>query len=923
VSGRSSSDETLLRELEELVRRRTCWIEPARLRQWLARVRRDGSPLLGASAETLVALIEQAATSGDRQTAASEALRATAQLRSKLLPVRPTEPEAVGLSPPLPHVKTPPRQQTMETNAELSPGEARETLFPRPLTAVPKPAPPITAPAGARQASGPGPARTTGGMRSASKATAPHGGSEATSRPVPALLDIALSPLATVARASFVPTVADGTTKVRDASAASVANPHGNAKPAGKAKKSARTNQPLTLTTPVSDIRGITANYATVLEKAGLSTARDLLFHMPRRYDDYSHLLPIAALRPGMDVTIQARVARVDAVLAKKVRRVVAMLSDPSDQITAVWFNQRWISRDLHVGDELFVSGRVDSFGGKRQLNAPQFELVASAGESLHTGRLVPVYPLTAGITNRWLRGKIKFVVDELAPGQPDPLPAAVRQRWRLPRFSVALAEAHFPTDVASRDRARHRLAFDTALLRQLALQQRKLTWKREQPGAPLPLPPTERDRFEQSLPFALTGAQRRVVDEILADLASGTPMARLLQGDVGSGKTVVAAIAAFCAMHHGYQVALMAPTEILAEQHFKTLTGLFQEYPELHVELLTGSTPAAAKRATMNRAATGQSQFIVGTHAVIQEKVAFFRLGLAIIDEQHRFGVLQRGMLQQKGFNPHLLVMSATPIPRTLERARYADLDVSIIDELPPGRTPVKTRVVLPDRRQAAYAFVRQQVAEGRQVFVICPLVEDSEVIEARAATSEYDRLRTDVFPELRLALLHGRMRPSDKDHVMRAFRDREFDILVSTTVIEVGIDVPNASVMMIEGAERFGLSQLHQLRGRVGRGAHESYCMLLPGEHIEEATQRLRIVERTSDGFSLAEQDLKLRGPGEFYGVRQSGQDEYLDTETITEAHEAAAEILAIDPDLRLDEHQLLATLAGDARERLVDFN
>jgi ATP-dependent DNA helicase RecG len=849
-----SGAEALLRELEDLIRRQLCWIEPARLRQWERRASQSGSPLLAASAGSLAAMLADVTDLRARREVGAAVLKAVAQLRTKLGTSAPAAQQStstldrrVVLPPDDAHERA--EQLTNKGAAGTARGNAREHMRARPATATDTP-------------------------NADSLSTNDH-------------------------------------------------HPSTISAPLHKRKERAQpVTSSLALTTPLGEIPGIGPSYAKALDKAGWTQARDLLFHFPRRYDDYSNLLPIAALRPGMDVTLRVQVVHVDVVGGhSKARRVVVVFRDATGEITAVWFKQDWIAKNIKTGQLLYVSGRVEVFNGKLQFSSPEYEPADGEKETLHTGRLAPVYALTSGITNRWLRGKVKYIVDRLAPQLVDVLPPTVRQRWDLPAYPRAVAQAHFPDDADWRDRARHRIAFDEAFVRQLALQRRKVDWKDGQPGALMHFSPEIRASFAASLPFGLTQAQQRVSGEILADLASGTPMARLLQGDVGSGKTVVASLAAYAAWCNGFQTALMAPTEILAEQHLKTVTALFSLQPDLRVELLTGSTSASQKRAVGNRLATLQTHVVVGTHAVIEGYVTFARLGLAIIDEQHRFGVLQRGKLQQKGFNPHLLVMSATPIPRTLERARYADLDVSIIDELPPGRTPIKTAIVLPDRRESAYAFVRKQVAEGQQVFVICPLVEESEAVEARAATSEYERLRRDVFPDLRLGLLHGRMRPTEKDRVMRAFRDQEHDVLVSTTVIEVGIDVPNATIMMIEGAERFGLSQLHQLRGRVGRGAHQSYCMLLPSEHLEEATRRLRIVEGTNDGFRLAEEDLKLRGPGEFYGVRQSGLDLFLDTSTIAEAHEAAMELLAIDPRLELPAHRDLAALVAAAQTRLVE--
>jgi ATP-dependent DNA helicase RecG len=506
-------------------------------------------------------------------------------------------------------------------------------------------------------------------------------------------------------------------------------------------------------------------------------------------------------------------------------------------------------------------------------------------------------------------------------------LPALVRERHRLAPLGEAVASMHFPDDDAGLARARRRLAFDELFLIQLGVAQRKRAW-RESSGAPeLALDADLRAAFEGALPFALTRAQLRVVEQIFDDVARPQPMGRLLQGDVGAGKTVVAALAMLAALADGYQAVLMAPTEILAEQHFRTLERvmgatpvreLFRERrgrPGPEVGLLVGSTPKGAKRRDLlNAAAVGDVDVLVGTHALIQDKVDLARLGLAVVDEQHRFGVLQRSALRQKGYNPHLLVMTATPIPRTLALTLYGELDLSIIDELPPGRQQIKTRWVAPAQRRGAYEFVRREVQAGRQAFIVCPLVEESENVQARAATAEYERLSQEDFPELRLGLLHGRMSPAEKDAAMRAFRDGETQILVATVVIEVGIDVPNATVMLIEGADRFGLAQLHQLRGRVGRGAEQSYCILLSEAPSLDGQERLRVIEETTDGFRLAEEDLRIRGPGEFLGTRQSGVPDLKvanigDAAMVQEAREAAFDLVERDPALVSPEHRVLA--------------
>jgi ATP-dependent DNA helicase RecG len=509
----------------------------------------------------------------------------------------------------------------------------------------------------------------------------------------------------------------------------------------------------------------------------------------------------------------------------------------------------------------------------------------------------------------------------------------------------------HYPDGWQELDEARRRLAFDELLVIQVGVLRRRRLWQEGGHAQSLTLSEPVRRGFLESLPFQLTGAQQRAMESILGDLAQERPMSRLLQGDVGSGKTVVAAAALVAAVANGRQGVLMAPTEILAEQHYRTLCNLLGAGQEmgwaqtqtrvagvaglllppyldrpLRIALLTGSLSSKEKAAVQRQVAEGVVDMAVGTHALIQEEVGFERLGLAIVDEQHRFGVMQRAALRGKGPSPHLLVMTATPIPRTLALTLYGDLDISVIDEMPPGRKPVKTLWTMPHERDDAYRFVREQVGQGRQAFVICPLIEESEALTVRAATQEYERLSREVFPNLRLGLLHGRLPAAEKDRVMRAFRDHGLDILVSTAVVEVGIDVPNATVMMVEGADRFGLAQLHQFRGRVGRGAEQSYCLLLSDDPGEEAQERLKLMEQTQDGFVLAEADLRLRGPGEFFGTRQSGMPDLKvarlsDVQLIEEAREDAAGVLDADPDLSDAEHALLAVEAARLWSRVVD--
>lgn len=671
---------------------------------------------------------------------------------------------------------------------------------------------------------------------------------------------------------------------------------------------------------PVTQIPGISSVYAKHLARLGVNTIRDMLFLVPRRYDDFSKLKTIHELVYGEEATIVGTVQNtVNRRSNKGMTVTTTVLSDATGYIQATFFNQPYLLQQLRPGRQIVMSGRVDAYLGKLVYQAPEWEPLDQ--ELVHTARLVPVYPLTQGIGARWMRNTVKRVVDAYAAKLNDPLPDAVRQANDLMPMIEAVRQAHFPDDNEKLAAARQRLAFDEFFVIQLGVLRQRRLWQSNE-GRALPVSEANLNRFLAALPFSLTGAQQRVLTEILTDMNTDRPMSRLLQGDVGSGKTVVAAAAMVAAVENGCQAALMVPTEILAEQHTKSLRRIFGRWaeatgePAKEVALLTGSLTKSERETTYAAIATGQTSFIVGTHAVIQSGVEFANLGLAVVDEQHRFGVGQRAALRQKGSQavPHLLVMTATPIPRTLALTVYGDLDLSIINELPPGRTPIKTKWVLPRERERAYSFVESQVRQGRQAFVICPLIEESETLEAKAAVQEYERLQRDVFPQFRLGLLHGKMKPADKDAVMAEFYRGDTHILVSTSVVEVGIDVPNATVMLIEGANRFGLAQLHQFRGRVGRGEHQSFCLLVADENIsDEGKVRLEAMERTQDGFELAEEDLKLRGPGEFFGTRQSGLPDLSvaklsDVKTLEMARRSAEELFQQDPDFTAPEHRPL---------------
>ena len=677
----------------------------------------------------------------------------------------------------------------------------------------------------------------------------------------------------------------------------------------------------ITLNTPLTDFPGVGEVRAKKLEKLGLVRCADLISYFPRDYEDRRQVYSIRSAPLGQKVCISAMAAEHPRLsrIRKGLELVKLKVVDQAGALHITFFNQSYVERALRAGEEYIFYGVVEEQGSRRTMVNPIFERV---GKQNFTGCIVPVYPLTAGITNHLLCTLTQQAVGACAQDMPETLPRGVRLDHELAQAEFSYRNIHFPESFEALELARRRLTFEELFYLSAGLAMLKER-RGDVLGCAIPSRPME--EFLARLPFPLTGAQRRVMEEISRDMASGRPMNRLVQGDVGSGKTVVAAYAAWLAAGAGYQSALMAPTEVLAEQHFRSLSALL-EPAGVRVGLLTGSISPAGKKKVRQALAAGEIDLIIGTHALLSQGVEFAKLGLMVADEQHRFGVAQRAALAAKGDSPHVLVMSATPIPRTLALIIYGDLDVSVIDELPPGRTPVETYVVREDKRARMYNFVRRLVGEGRQVYIICPAVEenaegtmqnaewegDGPALDLKAVTTYAKKLQTEVFPDLKVDFLHGKMKPREKEAVMAAFAAGETQVLVSTTVIEVGVDVPNAALIIIENAERFGLSQLHQLRGRVGRGKHQSYCVLITNTRSVEAMQRLRTLASTTDGFKISEEDLKLRGPGDFFGSRQHGLPQMKladlagDMRLLSEAQESARRLLMADPTLSQPENR-----------------
>ncbi|HIV34997.1 MAG TPA: ATP-dependent DNA helicase RecG [Candidatus Blautia intestinigallinarum] len=667
------------------------------------------------------------------------------------------------------------------------------------------------------------------------------------------------------------------------------------------------------------DLKGVGEKTEKLFLKLNLRTTEDLLTYYPHRYDTYE---PAVSVRELTQDKVQA-VAGVlsQGVVQTRVRNLTiltAVVVSEGEKLSLTWFNAPYLRNTLKKGNSYVFRGKVIRKNGRLCMEHPEIFTPAGYEEVLH--RMQPVYGLTFGLTNKTITKYVKQLLEEM-PLEGEYLPEDIRENYQLADYNFAVQNIHFPKNQAAFFQARNRLVFDEFLFFILAVQRLKEKVQAVQNEFPMK-PVWETEQVVENLPYHLTHAQENVWHEVERDLCSHRLMSRLVQGDVGSGKTILAFLAMILAAQNGYQAALMAPTEVLAVQHYQALGQLLEENHLEHCRavLLTGSTTAKERREIYRQMAQGEANLIVGTHALIQEKAQYQNLALVITDEQHRFGVRQRDALLERGPIPHVLVMSATPIPRTLAIILYGDLDISVIDELPAQRLPIKNCVVNTSYRPKAYQFIEQQVRQGRQAYIICPMVEESENLEAENVLEYTQRLEEIFPPDIRIASLHGRMKPKEKNQIMETFSRGEIQILVSTTVVEVGVNVPNATVMMVENAERFGLAQLHQLRGRVGRGSHQSYCIFMQGNQ-EEVSKRLKILSQSNDGFYIAAEDLKLRGPGDLFGIRQSGQmefrlaDIYQDASILKKASEAAAEILALDPDLELPQY-------GKLKEKLAKY-
>lgn len=702
----------------------------------------------------------------------------------------------------------------------------------------------------------------------------------------------------------------------------------------------------LNLSTPIEKVPGIGPVFQRKIKKLGVKTIQDLVFHFPHRYEDFSNIIPIAKIKINQVCTVSGKIIEIKTTKTWKRRMFIThvIIEDKTGAIKAMWFNRPYLSKTLKKGDNIFLSGKVVISDREIALSQPAYEKVYPNQESTHTGRLVPVYPETEALSSRWLRYILKPILTQFKNQIIETLPKKVIKENNLMPIGKALWQVHFPDSYELAKKAQQRFSFEELLYIELFVLGERLKLAKESSiSFPFDLDLTK--RLVNSLPYKLTDAQRKSAFQILKDLEKPRPMNRLLEGDVGSGKTVVAAIAGLNVVKAGFQVAFMAPTEILAKQHFKGVADLLWDF-KLNIGLLTGKQDQFRSKKLKNqvieisreklleKARNGDIDILIGTHALIQDTVKFGKLGLVILDEQHRFGVAQRarlcqgydGQSKQENLIPHLLSMTATPIPRTLTLTVFGDLDLSLIDELPKGRKKIITKIVNPKEREQTYQFIKKEVKKGRQIFVICPRIEannnSSSWAEVKAVEEEYEKLSKQVFPDLRIAMLHGKMKTMEKERIMNDFKNKKIDILVSTSVIEVGIDMPNASVMMIEGAERFGLAQLHQFRGRVGRAGYQSYCFLFTTSSFNKTYDRLNALVDSEDGFKLAEKDLEIRGPGDFTGTRQWGIPDLMmnslkDIKLVEKTRQIAQKILDKDPELK--KHPLMREKLKNFRKRI----
>ena len=676
---------------------------------------------------------------------------------------------------------------------------------------------------------------------------------------------------------------------------------------------------PAAFNAPVTVLDGVGPKNAEKLQKLGIFSLGDMLYHYPRRYNDFSQLKTINRLEYGEEITVIGVVkgTNVRPIRGGKFKMAEVVITDGTGALRITFFNQPYITNTIRVGESLAVSGKVDRYLGKLVMTNPEWEMIDR--ENLHTNRITPVYPLTAAVTQKWLRRKMNKVVNYWALRVREPLSKAILDSSKLMDLPEAFLQIHFPESLVELEAAKHRLAFDEIFYLQLGVLQQKKKWA-ERIASVYEVSDEWIAEQTGKLPFELTNAQKKTLADLRKDLANGTPMNRLLQGDVGSGKTIIAALGVGIIANSNAQSAILAPTSVLAEQHYQSMTKTLSENSDMlkpeQIRLMIGATPESEKKEIRAELENGNIKLIIGTHALLQDPVNFQNLQFAVIDEQHRFGVEQRAALRAKGENPHLLVMTATPIPRSLSLTVFGDLDISVMDELPPGRQEIGTYILYPKERERAYGLVKKEVDAGGQAFIIYPLVEESDKSESKAAVESHAKLQNEIFPNMKIGLLHGRMKATEKEEVMGKFRDKELDVLVSTSVIEVGIDIPNASVMIIEGANRFGLAQLHQFRGRVGRGDKKSFCLLIPDKPDDIENERLKAMTESNDGFVLAEKDLTQRGPGEFLGTRQSGFGHLklasiTDVKLIENARKEAATLLESDPEMELPENQLMAEI------------